>query len=103
VSASLAALAGSLYAHYTTFIDPSSFTLSDSILVISMVILGGAGSFWGPLVGAVIVVAFPEALRFAGFPTSVAASLRQIAFGAALVLVALFRPRGLVGRYGFGR
>jgi branched-chain amino acid transport system permease protein len=103
VSAALAALAGSLYAHYITYIDPTSFTVMESILVISMVIIGGAGSTWGPLIGAVVLVTLPEALRFIGMPSSVAANLRQIFYGALLVIMMMFRPRGLVGRYGFGR
>jgi branched-chain amino acid transport system permease protein len=103
VSAALAASAGSLYAHYIIYIDPTSFTVMESILVISMVIIGGAGSPWGPLVGAVVLVTLPEALRFVGLPSSVAANLRQIFYGALLVIMMMFRPRGLVGRYGFGR
>lgn len=103
VSAALAASAGSLYAHYITYIDPTSFTVMESILVISMVIIGGAGSTWGPLIGAAVLVTLPEALRFIGLPSSVAANLRQIFYGALLVIMMMFRPRGLVGRYGFGR
>lgn len=103
VSAALAASAGSLYAHYITYIDPTSFTVMESILVISMVIIGGAGSKWGPFIGAVVLVALPEALRFIGLPSSVAANLRQIFYGALLVVMMMVRPRGLLGRYGFGR
>lgn len=103
VSAALAASAGSFYAHYVSYIDPTSFTVMESILVISMVIIGGAGSRWGPLVGAVVLVMLPEALRFVGFPSSVAANLRQIAYGTLLVVMMVARPRGLVGRYAFGR
>lgn len=103
VSAALAALAGSLYAHYITYIDPTSFTVMESILVISMVVIGGAGSPWGPLIGAVVLVILPEALRFIGLPSAAAANLRQIFYGAVLVIMMMVRPRGLVGRYGFGR
>jgi branched-chain amino acid transport system permease protein len=103
VSAALAASAGSLYAHYITYIDPTSFTVMESILVISMVIIGGAGSPWGPLIGAVVLVTLPEALRFVGLPSSVAANLRQIFYGTLLVVMMMVRPRGLVGHYGFGR
>ena len=102
-SAALAALAGSLYAHYITYIDPTSFTVMESILVISMVIIGGAGSRWGPLVGATVLVILPEMLRFVGMPSSVAANSRQIVYGSLLVVMMMFRPRGLVGKYGFGR
>jgi branched-chain amino acid transport system permease protein len=103
VSAALAASAGSLYAHYITYIDPTSFTTMESILVISMVIIGGAGSLWGPPLGAVVLVVLPEALRFIGMPASIAANLRQILYGGLLVLFMIARPRGLVGRYGFER
>lgn len=103
VSAALAASAGSLYAHYITYIDPTSFTVMESILVISMVIIGGAGSRWGPVIGAVVLVTLPEALRFLGLPIGAAANLRQIIYGSLLVAMMMWRPRGLVGRYGFGR
>ncbi len=103
VSAALAAMAGSLYAHYITYIDPTSFTVMESILMIAMVIIGGAGSVWGPLVGAVVLVTLPEALRFVGLPSSVAANLRQLIYGTLLVVIMMVRPRGLVGKYGFGR
>jgi branched-chain amino acid transport system permease protein len=103
VSAALAAMAGSLYAHYITYIDPTSFTVMESILIISMVIIGGAGSTWGPLVGAVVLVTLPEALRFVGLPSAVAANLRQIIYGSLLVIMMMFRPRGLVGKYGFSK
>jgi branched-chain amino acid transport system permease protein len=103
VSAALAASAGSLYAHYVTYIDPTSFTVMESILVISMVIIGGAGSRWGPLIGAIALVTFPELLRLVGLPASVAANLRQILYGSLLVVMMMLRPRGLVGLYGFGR
>lgn len=103
VSAALAALAGSLYAHYITFIDPTSFTIMESVLIISMVIIGGAGSKWGPLIGAAVLVVLPEALRFVGLPSAVAANLRQVIYGLVLVVMMMIRPRGLVGKYGFGR
>jgi len=103
VSAALAASAGSLYAHYITYIDPTSFTIMESVLVLSMVIIGGPASPWGPPVGATVLVTLPEALRFIGLPSSVAANLRQIFHGCLLVLMMLLRPRGLAGRYGFGR
>lgn len=103
VSAGFAALAGTLFAHYITYIDPTSFTLMDSILILSMVIIGGAGSTWGPLIGAVVLVTLPEALRFVGLPSAVAANLRQIIYGSLLVIMMMFRPRGLVGKYGFDK
>jgi len=103
VSAALAASAGCLYAQYLSFIAPTSFTVMESILVISMVVIGGAGSRWGPIVGAIVLVTLPEALRFVGLPNDVAANLRQIAYGGGLVTMMMFRPQGLIGKYGFGR
>jgi branched-chain amino acid transport system permease protein len=102
VSAALAALAGGAYAHYVTFIDPTSFTVMESILIISMVIIGGAGNIWGPIVGAVFLVILPEVLRFVGLPGSTGANLRQIIYGGLLVIMMIFRPRGLFGRYSLG-
>jgi branched-chain amino acid transport system permease protein len=101
VSAALAAGSGSLYASYMSFIDPTSFTVTESILVISIVIIGGAGSVWGPLVGAAVLVTLPEVLRFLGLPSSVAANLREILYGSLLVVMMMKRPRGLMGHYGF--
>jgi branched-chain amino acid transport system permease protein len=103
LSAALAASAGSLYAHYIAYIDPTSFTVTESILVVSMVIIGGAGSRAGPVIGAAVLVILPEALRFIGLPGSAAANLRQIIYGTLLVIMLIVRPRGLVGKYGFGR
>jgi branched-chain amino acid transport system permease protein len=103
VSAALASVAGSLYAHYMTFIDPTSFTVMESIFIISIVIIGGAGSFWGPVVGAVVLVTLPEILRFVGMPSSIAANVRQILYGGLLVLFMMLRPHGLMGKYAFGK
>ncbi len=103
IGGALASVAGNLYAHYITFIDPTSFTILESILVISMVIIGGAGSLRGPIIGAVVLVVLPEALRFVGLPSSVAANLRQIFYGSLLVLMMLYRPQGLIGEYNLQR
>ena len=103
ISAALAGLAGGLFAFSFTAIDPTTFTLTESILVVSMVILGGAGSRLGPMVGAAILVIIPELLRFVRLEGPMAANLRQVIYGSLLIIVIMFRPRGLVGRYGFGR
>jgi branched-chain amino acid transport system permease protein len=103
VSAALAALAGSAYAHYVTFIDPSSFTVMESILIISMIIVGGPANIYGPIIGALFLVLLPEVLRLVGVPETIGANLRQIIYGALLVITMAYRPRGLVGRYSFGR
>ena len=101
IGAGMAAVAGVMYAHYISFIDPTSFTVMESIFIISIVIIGGAGSLWGPVVGAVVLVTLPELLRFLGLPSSVAANLRQIIYGGLLVAFMMWRPRGFLGEYAF--
>jgi len=96
-----AGIAGCLYAHYITFIDPSSFTMMESIAILLMVIFGGMGSIAGSVVGAVVLVVLPELLRFVGLPSSVAAPLRQMMYGLLLVLLMLWRPQGILGKYRF--
>lgn len=94
-----AALAGTIYSSYVSYIDPSSASLDESILMLSMLIVGGTGNFRGPLVGAAVLLAIPEILRFAHFPDAVAANLRLLAYGLLLVIVVHWRPQGLAGEY----
>ncbi len=99
IGAFFAGIAGSLYAHYITFIDPSSFTVMESITILLMVVFGGMGSLPGSFVGAAILVIFPELLRFLGMPSSVAAPLRQMIYGLLLIILMLKRPQGILGKY----
>ena len=101
VGAFFAGIAGSLYAHYITFIDPSSFTVMESIVVLLMVVFGGMASLRGSFIGAAILVIFPELLRFLGMPSSVAAPLRQMIYGLLLIVLMIWRPQGLLGRFKF--
>ncbi len=103
LSSALAASAGSLYVHYVTYVAPGSFTVMDSISMISMVIVGGAGSRWGPLVGPALLVTTPEILRVVGLTTAGAANVRQILYGVLLVIMMIWRPQGIIGRYTFER
>lgn len=96
-----AGIAGSLYAHYITFIDPSSFTVMESIAVLLMVVFGGMGNLAGSFIGASILVILPELLRFLGMPSSVAAPLRQMIYGLLLIILMIWRPQGLMGRFKF--
>lgn len=101
IGAGIAAVAGVMYAHYISFIDPTSFTVMESIFILSIVIIGGSGSLWGPVVGAVVLVTLPELLRFIGLPSAIAANIRQILYGGLLVAFMMWRPRGLLGEYAF--
>jgi branched-chain amino acid transport system permease protein len=98
ISSALGALAGSLYAHYITYINPSSFTLDESIFITSLVILGGTERLAGPVVGAFVLLAVPEALKFLAIPDTVAAPTRQILYGGLLILFMFVRPEGILGR-----
>ena len=95
LSAMFASISGSLYAHYITFISPSSYDFYFSIQVVTMVIVGGMGSLWGSLFGAGILTFISEALH-------VAKQYHIIAYGIFLCLVLVFLPEGiLVGSYNF--
>ncbi|MBI3375312.1 MAG: branched-chain amino acid ABC transporter permease [Betaproteobacteria bacterium] len=98
ISSALGAMAGSLYAHYITYINPSSFALHESIFIATLVILGGSERLAGPIVGAFVLLAIPEALKFLAIPDTVAAPMRQIIYGALLIIFMLVRPEGILGR-----
>jgi branched-chain amino acid transport system permease protein len=89
LSAVYASLAGSLYAHYVTFISPSSFSLFYSLLVLMMVIVGGITNVWGAIVGAVAITVLPELLR--KFE-----ELDVLVYGLILTLSLMFFRKGLV-------
>lgn len=87
ISGMLASIAGVLYAYYISYIDPTSFTLDESIFILSIVIIGGMQKLWKIFLAAAFLVLLPEVLRFIGLPSSVAANIRQIIYGLALILV----------------
>lgn len=90
MSSTVAGLAGSFYAHYASYIGPPNFTTMESIGILTMMILGGMGTLLGPVVGSGILTILPELLR-------VAASYRIVLYGLLLVLLAIFRPQGVIG------
>jgi len=103
MGATFGGVAGGLFASFQGFISPESFTLLDSIMVLCMVVLGGMGNVGGVVLGAVLLTALPEALRYAaplqknwlGEVYVDPSDLRMLLFGLALVLMMLFRPAGL--------
>ncbi len=100
ISAMMAGLAGGLFSSWTSFIDPNSFILLESILLVAIVILGGLATIWGSLLGAMAFVLLEEGMRFLPFvPLEFIGQARQAVLGILLVLLMLFRPQGLVGRY----
>lgn len=96
-SAVLAGLAGGLYAFYVTFISPSPFGFHTSVQFVLMAVVGGLGTFWGPLLGAGLVVALGEVLRWA-VPLVIPGAggeYQIIFFGIILMLVMIIKPEGL--------
>jgi len=86
----LAGLAGGFYAHFLTFIMPQNFGFGQSILILCMVVFGGIGTRWGPLVGAALLGILPEISR----PIM---EYRTLLYGLLLVAMMRFQPSGLLG------
>ena len=99
LSAMMAGVAGSFFASYIAFIDPTSFQLAEGIFFFTMITVGGLSSAFGSVVGAAILLLLPESLRFLGLPYETAAQLQQLIYGALLVLMMAFRPQGLFGKF----
>lgn len=99
IGAGLAAVAGSLLAHYFTALHPTSFTLEESILIVTIVIFGGSGSLKGSILGVLVLLVFPESLRFLKLPGDVTGPVQQITYGLLLLLFMIYRPQGLIGEY----
>jgi branched-chain amino acid transport system permease protein len=95
----ISAAAGVLYATYVTYIDPSSFTLDESILVLSILMIGGSGNLAGPVAGAVFYILVPEILKTLHISDNIAANLRLIIFGFLLIVVVRYKPNGFLGTF----
>jgi branched-chain amino acid transport system permease protein len=90
ISSFFAGVAGSLFAFYLNYIDPSSFAFSEMVFLLSIVVVGAPGSFWGCLGATVLLVLLPEPLRFIDMPSSVLGPLRQLLHSIVLVSVVWF-------------
>jgi branched-chain amino acid transport system permease protein len=91
VSAAMAGLGGSLYAHYTRFVSPEVFLFTYTVTMVVMVVAGGKGTLAGPIVGAVLFTTLPETLR-----AVTSWQWQMLAYGALLILLVFFLPRGIV-------
>src|SRR5690348_458308 len=105
MGASFGGIAGGMFSAIQAFISPESFVLVESIMVVSMVVLGGMGNVWGVILGAFLLSFTPELLRWTVEPLQLALFgrtlmepevIRMLLFGLALVLIMLFRPAGLL-------
>jgi branched-chain amino acid transport system permease protein len=99
IAAGLAAVSGSLYAHYHAYVEPRAFTVEESIFLLAIVVIGGSANPWGPLVGAALLIGIPELLTFMPGAESGIVSLSAIKvaiYGASLVFFMRFRPQGIM-------
>jgi len=92
----LAGLAGALYAHYFRFIAPEQFEILQSAAILTMVVVGGMRTTWGPVVGALLLQALPQALTFLQLPPSVLGPIQGLLFTGLVLVFMFFRPQGLV-------
>jgi branched-chain amino acid transport system permease protein len=102
MGATFGGVSGALFASFQGFISPESFTLMESVMIVAMVVLGGVGHLPGVILGAVLLAALPEVLRYVAGPLQEmtdgsldASILRQLLLALAMVVVMLVRPRGL--------
>ena len=98
VSGAYAGCGGALYGAYISFIDPISFDIHVSVLVITMVVVGGARTLAGSIIGPFLLLAIPQVLTMIDIPSTVLGPTRQLIFGVILIVCVLWRPQGLAGR-----
>ena len=102
MGATFGGVSGSMFAAFQQFVSPESFSLMESIMIVAMVVLGGIGYLPGVILGAVLLSALPEVLRYVASPLQEmtggrldASILRQLLIALAMIIVMLMRPRGL--------
>lgn len=98
VSSAMAAVAGSLYAHYMSYVSPLDFTVQVTVLILTMVIVAGTERLWTVPLAAVLVMGVTDGVRYVELPERIAPGAQQILYGLLLVLFAVLLPEGLFGR-----
>lgn len=99
IASGVAAFAGVIYASYIGYVDANLSSLDQSMIFLAMVLIGGVEHFWGPVVGAAVLLIVPELLREIGFGGQLAPSLRNALVGVVLCVLMHTRPQGLLGSY----
>lgn len=102
MGATFGGVSGAMFASFQGFISPESFSLMESVMIVAMVVLGGVGHLPGVILGAVLLSALPEVLRYVAGPLQAmtggrldASILRQLLTALAMIIIMLMRPRGL--------
>jgi branched-chain amino acid transport system permease protein len=98
VSGAYAGIGGALYAAYISFIDPASFDIHVSVLVVTMVVVGGARTLAGSIIGPFVLMAIPQLLTMIDIPSTLLGPVRQLSYGLILIAFMLWRPQGIAGR-----
>ena len=98
ISCFFAGISGSLYAHYIGYIEPNTFYLTELIFILTIVIIGGIASIKGSVISTFLIIAISETSRFLPFPSSIVGPARQIVYSVILLIILIFKPRGLYGR-----
>jgi len=98
ISAMMAAVAGALWAGFGSFVSPDMFNLATSVLIFTMVVVGGTGSIVGSILGAAILVGIPELETFLPLPIGAGAFLQQVLYAMLVLLFLVLRPQGILGR-----
>jgi branched-chain amino acid transport system permease protein len=98
IAGSVAGIAGSVYAHYVRFIEPSGFFINDIILILTIVLIGGIASIKGSIIASIILTLLPEFLRLLPLPNSIVGPARQIVYALLLLIIIRYKPRGIFGR-----
>lgn len=101
IGCGIAGIAGGIYAYFYQYISPEQYEVLQSAAILTMVVLGGMSTTWGPVIGAILLIAVPQGITFLNLPPSVMAPLQGIIFTSLVLLFLFVRPAGLVG--GLGR
>lgn len=92
----IAGVAGGIYAYYYQYITPDQFQILQSAMILTMVVVGGMGSVYGPVVGAILLITLPEAITFLNLPSEIMGPLQGVIFTLLVIVFLFVRPQGLV-------
>lgn len=103
LSAAYASLAGSLYAHFISFIAPPTFNVHFSIILLIMVMIGGVHSIWGAILGTALIMFLQELIKFVGDTYfQISGPIENVVYGLIVIIVMIFMPRGLISILSLG-
>ncbi|MFZ2387308.1 MAG: branched-chain amino acid ABC transporter permease [Polaromonas sp.] len=92
----IAGVAGGIYAYYYQYLTPDQFQILQSSMILTMVVVGGMGSVYGPVVGAILLITLPEAITFLNLPSEIMGPLQGVIFTLLVIIFLFVRPQGLV-------